>query len=578
MSKQFEFEGVMSSGNPLVCKNEIEALIASSTASSVPVLAWNNTDTYESGDIRSYAGLNYKTNTTVSAAEDPPDANTKWDRVYNDYYIEIYDPLNIYADEAIVGFTDSSGDFLVYQANASVAVGESPETTPSKWDIILASKAYVDGLIDGSAHYISAYNASTNSPDLDTSPSGIQKGDMYSVSTAGTFFTEALKAGDVIIAMQDNPTALTHWMRINKATAFGTSSGTIAEGNDSRITGAQQTSGKDATGGYAGLTLFKINFKNVANTYTSYLTNSNTASRTYTFPDRNGTIADDTDLALKLDKSGGTVTGNIQLAENISILSDDTLSADGKYCANVAYAGTLGETVAFGAPIYFKVADSKWYKTVDSAEATAGVKIGFCALAGNADDPTLIIKSGKIRADALFPTLTVGAKVYLSGTGNISSTKPTSGVVRCVGYANTADEIDIDISKFYDFVGTWTIGLTFGGASVGMTTSSNSGWYIKSNDKISCGGFIQLSAKGSSTGTANITGLPFTCKNGNAYYTGVSIHPESITYTGIIDAYVRVNSTLLDLFNMSEAGTSSVLTHTNFNNSSALILGFTYTI
>lgn len=58
---------------------------------------------------------------------------------------------------------------------------------------------------------------------------------------------------------------------------------------------------KDATGGVPGLTLFKINFKNVANTFTSFFTNSNTAARTYTFQDRNGTIADDTDLALKVN-------------------------------------------------------------------------------------------------------------------------------------------------------------------------------------------------------------------------------------------------------------------------------------
>jgi len=55
---------------------------------------------------------------------------------------------------------------------------------------------------------------------------------------------------------------------------------------------------KDSTGGYVGLTLFKINFKNVLNTFTSFFTNSNTASRTYTFQNRDGIIADDTDLAL----------------------------------------------------------------------------------------------------------------------------------------------------------------------------------------------------------------------------------------------------------------------------------------
>jgi hypothetical protein len=47
----------------------------------------------------------------------------------------------------------------------------------------------------------------------------------------------------------------------------------------------------DISGGIVGLTLFKINFKNVANTFTSFLTNTNTAARTYTFPDRSGTMA-----------------------------------------------------------------------------------------------------------------------------------------------------------------------------------------------------------------------------------------------------------------------------------------------
>jgi len=53
----------------------------------------------------------------------------------------------------------------------------------------------------------------------------------------------------------------------------------------------EDASKKDATGGYAGLTLFKINFKNVANTFTSFFTNVNTAARTYTFPDKDIAVA-----------------------------------------------------------------------------------------------------------------------------------------------------------------------------------------------------------------------------------------------------------------------------------------------
>lgn len=56
---------------------------------------------------------------------------------------------------------------------------------------------------------------------------------------------------------------------------------------------------KDTTDGIAGLTALKINFKNVANTFTSFFTNTNTAARTYTFPNKDMTVAglDDTTVA-----------------------------------------------------------------------------------------------------------------------------------------------------------------------------------------------------------------------------------------------------------------------------------------
>ena len=60
------------------------------------------------------------------------------------------------------------------------------------------------------------YNAATNTPDLDVAPSGIDHGFSYEVSADGDFFTEAVVAGDVLTANQDDPTLLTHWTRTNK--------------------------------------------------------------------------------------------------------------------------------------------------------------------------------------------------------------------------------------------------------------------------------------------------------------------------------------------------------------------------
>ena len=72
-------------------------------------------------------------------------------------------------------------------------------------------------------------------------------------------------------------------------------------------------SSRDQPFGFSGLALLKINFKNALNTVTSFFTNANTVARTYTFQDRDGTIADNTDLAtiatainLKVSKDSDT--------------------------------------------------------------------------------------------------------------------------------------------------------------------------------------------------------------------------------------------------------------------------------
>jgi len=52
-----------------------------------------------------------------------------------------------------------------------------------------------------------------------------------------------------------------------------------------------------------------LGLRNVANTFTSFFTNANTASRTYTLQDKNYTLADDADLTLKLPIEVAMTTG-----------------------------------------------------------------------------------------------------------------------------------------------------------------------------------------------------------------------------------------------------------------------------
>lgn len=81
-------------------------------------------------------------------------------------------------------------------------------------------KAYVDtevsNAVAGGVTYKGGYNASTNTPDLDTAPSGVLTGDMYTVTADGTFFTIAVVTGDVLIAEIDSASVEADWTIVEK--------------------------------------------------------------------------------------------------------------------------------------------------------------------------------------------------------------------------------------------------------------------------------------------------------------------------------------------------------------------------
>jgi len=117
----------------------------------------------------------------------------------------------------------------------------------------------------------------------------------------GTHATESIKASNIKFSISDDgvTTGLLPLNTIISAAGMAD----IAENTilttilQTLATIKENKDSKDASGGYVGLTLFKMNFKNALNTITSFFTNANTAARTYTFRDRDGTIADDTDLS-----------------------------------------------------------------------------------------------------------------------------------------------------------------------------------------------------------------------------------------------------------------------------------------
>jgi hypothetical protein len=125
--------------------------------------------------------------------------------------------------------------------------------------------------------------------------------------------------------------------------------------------------------------------------------------------------------------------------------------------------------------------------------------------------------------------------------------------------ANTLDDYE---------EGTWTPVLKFAGNNVGMTFNQQLGQYIKIGRQVTAWFLVQLSAKGSSTGNALISGAPFGSSNYghgpldlNSAMTGQTITGGYAIIAGA-DIYLRYNGTTA---------------YTDFNNAiftnSSLILG-----
>ena len=114
-----------------------------------------------------------------------------------------------------------------------IAGNDNDTTLPTS----AAVKAYVDDSIVGGLVYQGGYDAATNTPDLDTSPSAsIKKGWTYTVTADGLFFTEQVRVGDVIIAETDAPTALADWTTVQNNIDLADAS-TVGIGNVAGGTG-----------------------------------------------------------------------------------------------------------------------------------------------------------------------------------------------------------------------------------------------------------------------------------------------------------------------------------------------------
>ena len=124
--------------------------------------------------------------------------------------------------------------------------------------------------------------------------------------------------------------------------------------------------------------------------------------------------------------------------------------------------------------------------------------------------------------------------------------------------------------------GTWTMGITFGNGTTGVTFQYNSGTYTKIGRQVTVNGYCVLTSKGSSTGVARVTGLPFTIGTSLGNYGATSLWFANVTFTNQFQGYGNTNDTTIDLREITSLGTEGALTDVDFANNSAFMVGLTY--
>lgn len=136
---------------------------------------------------------------------------------------------------------------------------------------------------------------------------------------------------------------------------------------------------KDASNGYVGLTLLKINFKNAAATVTSFFTNSNTASRTYTYQDKDGTVALSSDTHDATSKTTPVDADELSLIDSaasyvLKKLTWSNLKATLKTYFDTLYLDTSGWMAL--STCTFETADAPIFQFSIAADVTGFIGVG----------------------------------------------------------------------------------------------------------------------------------------------------------------------------------------------------------
>jgi hypothetical protein len=171
----------------------------------------------------------------------------------------------------------------------------------------------------------------------------------------------------------------------------------------------------------------------------------------------------------------------------------------------------------------------------------------------------------------------------LAGAQTVTGAKTFSEIITASkGVAFPATQVaSADANTLDDYEeGDWTPTITFGGNSVGITYNATftGATYTKIGNRVCISGYVLLSNKGSSTGDASISNLPFVSQTGNTKYVGATLGGSGFTFTDQFWARIAPNNNSIDLFETTVLGASTAITNSDFSNGTEVYFSATYTV
>ena len=154
-----------------------------------------------------------------------------------------------------------------------------------------------------------------------------------------------------------------------------------------------------------------------------------------------------------------------------------------------------------------------------------------------------------------------------------NGTTPAINATNLAHLETKVDELDTALAT----TGTFTPELSFGGATTGITYAAQLGYYTRIANRIFFNFRITLTSKGSATGDAVISGLPFDCAGGSNYCP-VTIRIAVISFADYPQGRIEISSKTISLHEVTNAGALTTLVDTNFADTSSIYVSGQYPI